>query len=137
MSNISATITQTLNNGLAIYSVGEGQPVLLMPYPHGFSVAPVSESALAEIFVNAGYCVITYDPPGAFRSTRSAQVIMSEMLDCSEETVSYFHINEPIPVICHSMSGLCAIAYTDVSCKACSETGSHWHRVMWSCHCPV
>ena len=67
---------------------------------------------MAEILVNAGYCVITYDPPGAFRSTRSAQVIMSEMLDCSEETVNYYNINEPIPVIGHSMGGLCATAYT-------------------------
>jgi proline iminopeptidase len=62
--------------------------------------------------VNAGCRVITFDPPGAFRSTRSAQITMSEMLNCTEETLSHLDIHHSFSVIGHSMGGLCAIAYT-------------------------
>jgi pimeloyl-ACP methyl ester carboxylesterase len=113
ISSISSqTISYNLNNGLAIYSVGEGQIVLLMPYPHGFTTFPIAEGILAQILVDSGYRVITFDPPGTFRSTRLAQVTMSEMLDCTEETLRSLGIRNLFSIMGHSMGGLCAIAHT-------------------------
>jgi len=37
-----------IHNGLAIYSTGTGEPLLLMPYPHGFGVAPIVQGPLAD-----------------------------------------------------------------------------------------
>lgn len=108
----SQTFSHTLDNGLAIYSVGQGQTALLMPYPHGFSAFPIVEGILAQTLVDAGYRVITFDPPGTFRSTRLAQVTMSEMLDCTEEALRSLNIRDPFSIVGHSMGGLCAIAYT-------------------------
>jgi proline iminopeptidase len=101
-------ITQS---GLAIYSVGDGQPLLLMPYPHGFGSAPIAEGPLAAVLRELGQRVLTFDPPGAFRSTRSAAVTMAEMLACAEETLHTLAIQEPVGLVGHSMGGLCAIAF--------------------------
>jgi len=57
----SQTVSYPLTNGLATYSVGEGQTVLLMPYPHGFSASPIAEGVLAQALVDAGCRVITFD----------------------------------------------------------------------------
>ena len=111
-SNISSqTFSHTLHSGLAIYSAGEGQTVLLMPYPHGFSISPIAEGTLAQTLVQSGHRVVTFDPPGAFRSTRSAQVTMSEMLDCTQETLCSIGVRGSFSIVGHSMGGLCAIAY--------------------------
>ena len=37
----SVTISPVMHNGLAVYSAGTGEPLLLMPYPHGFGRAPI------------------------------------------------------------------------------------------------
>lgn len=84
---------------------------MLMPYPHGFTRLPAAEGELASILRELGFRVITFDPPGAFRSTRAARVCMPEMLDCVRETVDSFGIETPFCVVGHSMGGLCAIAY--------------------------
>jgi pimeloyl-ACP methyl ester carboxylesterase len=76
----SKVVSYTMNNGLAIYSIGEGCPVLLMPYPHGFPTSATAESALAQVLLELGYRVVTFDPPGAFRSTRPARIGMSKCL---------------------------------------------------------
>ena len=37
-----------VQDGLAIYREGSGEPVLLMPYPHGFPLQPMAEGRMAE-----------------------------------------------------------------------------------------
>jgi len=99
------------HDDLAIYSTGAGEPLLLMPYPHGFGVAPIVQGPLADVLRELKQCVISFDPPGAFKTTRPAQVNMPEMLGCAEETLSVLKIAEPITLVGHSMGGFCAIAY--------------------------
>jgi proline iminopeptidase len=100
-----------LHNNLAIYSTGAGDPLLLMPYPHGFGVAPIVQGPLAVILCELHQRVITFDPPGMFNTTRPAHVSMPEMLDCAEESLSALKIEAPLALVGHSMSGFCAIAY--------------------------
>ncbi len=68
----------TIHNGLAIYDTGKGRPTFLMPYPHGHPVTPTAEGGLAMALRELELRVISFDPPGAFRSTRPAQVSMKE-----------------------------------------------------------
>lgn len=110
--NASRAVTYTITNGLACYSVGEGEPIFLMPYPHGFPVSPAAEGPLAESLLDIGYRVVTFDPPSSFRSPRPARVDMAEMLSCASETLQLGDIHDPIDIVGHSMGGLCAIAYT-------------------------
>jgi len=112
MSNSSQIEPSVMQNGLAMYSTGEGEPVLLMPYPHMFTTLPIVQSPLGTLLVKLNRNVITFDPPGAFRSTRSALVTMDEMLECAEETLQAFDIQGAVDVVGHSMGGLCALGYT-------------------------
>jgi proline iminopeptidase len=73
---------------------------------------PTAEGALARAVLGVGCRLISFDPPGAFRSTRLAQVSMPEMLGCADETLRAFAASGPVSVIGHSMGGLCSIAYT-------------------------
>jgi pimeloyl-ACP methyl ester carboxylesterase len=100
-----------LHNGLAIYSTGVGEPLLLMPYPHGFGVAPIVQGPLAAVLCELNQRVVSFDPPGAFNTTRPAHVNMPEMLDCAEETLTTLKIEEPLTLAGHSMGGFCAVAY--------------------------
>jgi pimeloyl-ACP methyl ester carboxylesterase len=98
-----------LHDGLAIYSTGAGEPLLLMPYPHGFGVAPIVQGLLAVILRELKQRVISFDPPGMFNTTHPAHVSMPEMLGCAEEILSTLRIEEPITLVGHSMGGFCAI----------------------------
>jgi pimeloyl-ACP methyl ester carboxylesterase len=98
-------------NGVAIYSVGDGQPLLLMPYPHGFGRTPIAEGPLAAVLRELDQRVLTFDPPGAFRSERRPVMSMAEMLACAGETLDLLAIQEPVGLVGHSMGGLCAIAF--------------------------
>lgn len=100
----------TIHEGLAIYANGDGDPVLLMPYPHSFTRVPAAEGTLASILHEMGRRVISFDPPGAYRSTRPARVDLSEMLDCACEALDASGVSGPIDVIGHSMSSLCSLA---------------------------
>ena len=100
-----------LHNGLAIYSTGQGEPALLMPYPHGFGVAPIVQGPLAAVLRGLGLRVVAFDPPGAFASTRRPRMDMPEMLGCAEETLGSLGIQGPVTLVGHSMGGLCAIAF--------------------------
>jgi len=53
-----------VRNGLAICAAGAGEPLLLMPYPHGFGL-PFADWPLANLFQQLGRRVVTFDPPGA------------------------------------------------------------------------
>jgi pimeloyl-ACP methyl ester carboxylesterase len=83
-----------------------------MPAPHGFVTDPTSEGQLAALLTDLGHTVITFDPPGAFHSTRPARVDLAEMLSCATEALAVCGVDGPVDVVGHSMSGLCALALT-------------------------
>lgn len=101
-----------IKDGLAIYRIGKGQPVLLMPYPHASAYHSMSKSLLVPILNNFGFSVLTFDPPGIYNSTREADVTLDEMLKCTNELLDYYSIKDSIMVIGHSQSGFCSIAYS-------------------------
>lgn len=101
-----------IHNELAIYERGKGEPILLFPYPHAHTTSPMIQGELANVFVNLGRRVISFDVPGAYRSTRKPTGKMSEMLDCAEEVLNALGINETIDIAGHSMGSLCALAFT-------------------------
>jgi proline iminopeptidase len=98
-------------DGLAVYAVGRGEPVLLLPYPHGHTTEPMAQGPLAEIFVRTGRTVITFDVPGAYRSTREPVGDMDEMIRSADAALDRLGIQGPVDVVGHSMSGLAALAY--------------------------
>ena len=98
-------------DGLAVYSAGSGEPVLLFPYPHGHTVEPMAQGAIAQTLVRLGRTVISFDVPGAYRSTREPAGDMEEMVRCADETLDRLSIRGPVDVIGHSMGGLAALAY--------------------------
>lgn len=98
--------------GLAIYSLGQGEPLLLMPYPHATVIEPMADGMLARLLVKLGRRVITFDPPGMFRSTRPARVDMPEMLECALEALEACQVGGRVDVVGHSMGGFCGLAFS-------------------------
>lgn len=99
-----------IHDGLAVYARGTGEPLFLMPYPHGFTSGPITEGSLATLLKGLGHCVVSFDPPGAHASTRPPRVDMPEMLSCATEALDALHIQGPVDTVGHSMGGLCALA---------------------------
>ena len=97
--------------GLAVYSVGSGEPVLLLPYPHGHTVEPMAQGRIAEILTGMGRTVVSFDVPGAYRSTREPVGDMEEMIQSADETLDLLGVQGPVDVVGHSMGGLAALAY--------------------------
>lgn len=101
-----------VHDGLAVYRIGEGEPLLLMPGPHRFQQAGDGSAApLVEGLVGIGRQVVTFDPPGAARSTRPAHVSMAEMHDCADETLAVLGLRGRVDALGHSMAGLTALGY--------------------------
>jgi proline iminopeptidase len=98
-------------DGLAIYAMGHGEPVLLFPYPHGHTKEPMAQHPLANILVGMGRTVVTFDVPGAYRSTREPIGNMDEMIRSADETLERLGILGPVDVMGHSMGGLAALGY--------------------------
>lgn len=98
-------------DGLAVYKAGKGVPVFLMPYPHAYTDSPMIEGSLANILVDSGRSVITFDAPGSYYSTRKPRVNLQEMLECTRVTLQYFNISSPAHFMGHSMGSLCSIAW--------------------------
>jgi len=101
----------SIENGLAVYIVGEGQPILLFPYPHAHTTRPMADGELAQALVKLGRQVISFDVPGAYRSTRSPKGDLAELITSADETLTRLGIEEPIDVVGHSMGGFGALAY--------------------------
>jgi pimeloyl-ACP methyl ester carboxylesterase len=101
----------SVDDGLAVYSVGSGEPVLLFPYPHGHTVEPMAQGPLAGILAGMGRTVVTFDVPGAYRSTREPAGDMDEMIRSADETLDRLGIQGPVDMVGHSMGGLAALAY--------------------------
>ena len=98
-------------DGLAVYSMGIGEPVLLFPYAHGHTTRPVVQGPIAGILADMGRTVVTFDVPGAYRSTREPVGDMDEMVHSADETLDRLGIQGPVDVVGHSMGGLAALAY--------------------------
>ncbi len=98
-------------DGLAVYATGEGEPVLIFPYPHAATTVPMVQEPLAEILVGLGHRVVTFDVPGAYRSTREPAGDMQEMIACAIEALDRLGIEGPVDVLGHSMGGLAALAF--------------------------
>lgn len=101
----------SIKDGLAVYVVGEGKPVLLFPYPHSHATIPMAQDSLADALAAQGRTVISFDVPGAFRSTRTPTGSMDELITSADEALDRLGINGPIDVVGHSMSGFSALAY--------------------------
>lgn len=108
-SEISPDVVQ---DGLAIYCIGSGAPMLLMPGPHRFQI-PGDGSArpLIEGLQALGRQVISFDPPASGHSARPAHLSMAEMHDCTNEALSVLGLSAPIDAFGHSMGGLTLLAY--------------------------
>src|SRR5215211_6039073 len=100
-----------MNDGLAIYSYGSGEPLLLMPYPHGIGdvPGPLMQGLVREL-TGLGRRVVTFDPPQAGRSRRPARVNMDEMLECAEEALTVWGVEGPVDVMGHCHGSLAALA---------------------------
>ena len=98
-------------DGLAVYSDGSGEPVLLFPYPHGHTTEPMVQGSLARILTGLGRTVVSFDVPGAYRSTREPAGDMDEMIRGADEALDRLGIQGPVDVVGHSMGGLAALAY--------------------------
>lgn len=98
-------------DGLAVYAVGSGESLLLFPYPHGHTIEPMAQGPLAKILTGLGRRVVTFDVPGAYRSTRAPTGDMAEMIRSADETLDRLGIQGPVDVVGHSMGGFAALAY--------------------------
>lgn len=96
---------------LAVYIVGEGEPILVLPYPHAGTNEPMAQSDFSATFIALGRKVITFDVPGAYASTREHKVDMNEMLDCALDALEAAGVDGKVDVAGHSMGGLVALAF--------------------------
>jgi proline iminopeptidase len=101
----------SVRDGLAVYSQGDGQPVLLFPYPHGHTRTPMAESELAHLLADMGRQVVTFDVPGAYRSVAKPTGDMAEIIRSADDTLARLEVEGSVDVIGHSMGGFCALAY--------------------------
>jgi proline iminopeptidase len=99
-----------VHDGLAVYDLGAGPPLLLMPNPQGMVRVPEAHGPLAELLVGLGRRVVTFDPPGAFASPRPPRLGLAEMLACTHEALGVAGVAAPVEVVGHSQATLCQLA---------------------------
>lgn len=101
-----------VQNGLAVYRLGHGSPVLLMPGPHRFQLpGDGSAQELVDGLLALGCQVISFDPPASGHSFRAACLGMAEMHQCADEALAVCGLSEPVAAMGHSMGGLVLLAY--------------------------
>lgn len=103
MDQLRSALTEPMavHRGLAVYAAGEGPAILLMPAPHACTVAPEIDKPLSRLLQGLGLRVVSFDPPGAFRSRRAAYVGMPEILGCAAEAVEVAGARAPVDVCGH------------------------------------
>ena len=111
-SSLCGIEPEAIIDSLAVYRIGKGPPIFLMPYPHASTLKSIAESELVTVLTNIGRSVLTFDPPGIFKSARKPNVNMQEMINCSNEVLDYFKISNPIDLVGHSMGSFCALVFT-------------------------
>jgi pimeloyl-ACP methyl ester carboxylesterase len=99
-----------VSDGLAVYDLGAGPPLLLIPNPQGMVRTPEAHGPLAELLVGLGRRVVSFDPPGAFASSRPPRLGLAEMLACSQEALQVAGVAPPVDVGGHSQATLCQLA---------------------------
>jgi pimeloyl-ACP methyl ester carboxylesterase len=111
VSSTEPVTPSAIVDGLAVYSIGEGPPLLLMPNPQGMVGESTSTGSLARLLVETGHHVITFDPPGAFASSALVPRLgLDEMVECADRAVEAAGVVPPLPVVGHSQGALAAIA---------------------------
>jgi proline iminopeptidase len=105
-----ASVPAQVSDGLAVYDLGAGPPLLLMPNPQGMVRTPEAHSPLAELLVGLGRRVVSFDPPGAFASSRPPRLGLAEMLACSHQALRVAGVAPPVDVVGHSQATLCQLA---------------------------
>jgi proline iminopeptidase len=70
----------------------------------------MGEDRLTDTIAGLRRSVVTFDPPGAYRSTRSMRCDIGEMVDCALESLDVAGVGPPVDVVGHSMGALCALA---------------------------
>jgi pimeloyl-ACP methyl ester carboxylesterase len=142
-------------DGLAIYVLGEGEPVLLMPYPHAMSVLGRNDRtsrSLADGLRSLGRQFVSFDPPGSGHSSRPMRLGMAEMLSCSAEALAAAGVERAVDVVGHSQGAVAALAMA-IECPeivrrlvliGVGAAGQSWmqapgalwnrtHPAFWSC----
>ena len=99
-----------VHNGLAVYDLGAGPPLLVMPNPQGMVRAPEAHGPLVELLAGLGRRGVTFDPPGAFASPRPPRLGLDEMLACTREALAVAEVATPVDVVGHSQATLCQLA---------------------------
>ena len=100
-----------IQDDLAVYIRGEGEPILVFPYPHAGTTEPMAQSDLSDSLLALDRKVITFDVPGAYASLRAPQADMDEMLECGLEALEAAGIDGSVDVAGHSMGGLVALGF--------------------------
>ena len=99
-------------HGLAVYRIGRGEPVLVMPGPHRFERPGLRGfDSLVDGLASSGRQVVTFDPPGSGRSRRPSHLGLVEMHACTDETLDACGLTGPVDALGHSMAGLVLLAY--------------------------
>jgi proline iminopeptidase len=71
----------------------------------------MAQGPLADMLVRMGRTVISFDVPGAYRSTRKPIGDMDEVIRSADEALNRMGIQGPVDVVGHSMGGFAALAY--------------------------
>jgi proline iminopeptidase len=100
-----------VTEGLAVYREGGGEPVLLMPQPGGLSLGPPVTHPLSGALTDLGLGVVTFDPPGSYRSRRPPRLGMRELVGCAEETLAALGLDQPVDVVGHGTGALGALSF--------------------------
>src|SRR5512133_3026796 len=108
-----------VSDGLAVYDLGAGPPLLLMPHPQGMVRVPEARSPLADLLIGLGRRVVSFDPPGAFASSRPPRLGLAEMLACSHQALQVAGVAPPVDVVGHSQA-------------TCANWRWPWPRRRWS-----
>ena len=127
-----------VRDGLAVYRIGHGKPVFLMPGPHRFErVGTRHGDALIGGLRDLGRQVVTFDPPGSGRSVRAVRLSMDEVNQCSGECLDAWRLSGPVDALGHSMGGLALLGYAlerpgRVGRLVLVATGTGWHAARFA-----
>ena len=104
-------VRRASHHGLAVHQRGTGPQLVLMPNPQGMVRVPEILSPLADLLVALHRRVVTFDPPGAFASTRPPRLGLPEMLACTQEAIAVAGVPSPVDIVGHSQATLCQLAF--------------------------